>query len=323
MRLMRHFPLDHARALRLALLATIAITVACSSERLLTIDTDGPPRDPRIDDVPNDVLENQAGDDDDDPVEVVGCGFAPASFAVPRDEESCDGPAFVRFDGDYELFVGVVTCESNDVVRVYLSNDEDGPFLPATDTAGHGQDHCELVNPEFTIGNEDSIGSGSCPQCSTGRNLPLEGVATFTRSVFGEPFSFMPETGEWSWQTSRLGCGVDVTSCAAIAVPDDIWLPEDGDVPPSSGVPCAAGEVSLMSFAISAADMSSGASDPNGPGFCIGDVLFQANGDGATAPCDQVHCATVLNGAGEAAPRLCTAFAVCEDGVARTTGFTW
>jgi hypothetical protein len=156
------------------------------------------------------------GDVGDDPGACAsgGFGFAAASFDAPRDELSCDGEQRVRFDDRFGLWVGVTRCEGSSV-RVYLSDREEGPFLPATDTAGNGQDHCELINPAFTsLPNEDDITSGGCAACSTGVNLPLEGVGTWTRANLGEPFARVTSS-EWSWQTSVLDCGIDVDVCAA------------------------------------------------------------------------------------------------------------
>jgi hypothetical protein len=125
---------------------------------------------------------------------------------VPPDGQGCEGPSFVRWSSEQNLWVGVVSCDDG-AVRVYLAESEQGPFFPALDTAGHGQDHCELVAPGFTLGNEDDITSGSCSSCSTGPNLPIEGLPGYARSQLGEPFVFVAETSPWSYQTSRLHCG--------------------------------------------------------------------------------------------------------------------
>jgi hypothetical protein len=108
--------------------------------------------------------------------------------------------------------VGLVSCGGTEL-RVYLSAAESGPYLPALDVAGHGQDHCQLVDPTFTIPNEDDITSGGCATCATSTNLPLEGVPGWYRAFYGEPFTYVERTGEWSWQTSRLDCGVPAAQC--------------------------------------------------------------------------------------------------------------
>jgi hypothetical protein len=116
----------------------------------------------------------------------------------------------VRWSSEQNLWVGVVSCGDGSV-RLYLAESEQGPFLPALDTAGHGQDHCELLVPGFTLGNEDDIASGSCASCSTGPNIAIEGKAGYVRSQLGEPFVLVAETGAWSYQTSRLSCGCELT----------------------------------------------------------------------------------------------------------------
>jgi hypothetical protein len=137
----------------------------------------------------------------------------PAVLDFPPDEQSCEGPSFVRWSSEQNLWVGAVSCGDGSV-RLYLAESEQGPFLPALDTAGHGQDHCELLVPGFTLGNEDDIASGSCASCSTGPNIAIEGKAGYVRSQLGEPFVLVAETGAWSYQTSRLSCGCDPASAA-------------------------------------------------------------------------------------------------------------
>jgi len=134
-------------------------------------------------------------------------GWREQSFSAPEDGLSCKGRQYVAWNERYQKYVGVTTCDSPDELRFYMSEGEDGPFLPVTDTAGHGQDNCELVNPSFTLPDSDDIRSGGCATCDTGRNLPLEFRDTWTRSDVGEPFT-RARSGEWSYQTSRIRCGV-------------------------------------------------------------------------------------------------------------------
>ena len=129
-------------------------------------------------------------------------------FNYPRDELACNGAQMVRFDSIQALWVGVVSCgdDSFAQVRLYLSDNE-YDFFPATDTAGHGQDHCELINDSFgRLRDEDDITSSGCRDCSTTTNLPLENVYVFSRSRSGERFVFQ-ESGRWAYQTTRLTCG--------------------------------------------------------------------------------------------------------------------
>jgi hypothetical protein len=134
------------------------------------------------------------------------------AFSFPPDALSCHGRQLVQYNPRYRLHVGLTFCDRPDEFRVYLSEAADGPFLPATDSGGHGQDQCELVNEHFTLPGSDDIKSGGCRSCDTSRNLPLEDVDTWTRSSLGDPFVFK-HTGSWSYQTSRLRCGVRFDDC--------------------------------------------------------------------------------------------------------------
>lgn len=137
------------------------------------------------------------------------CGdWAESSFDFPRDELACDGAQQVRFDETQQLWVGVVSCEDDtfNQVRLYLSSNG-SEFFPATDTAGHGQDHCELISDTFgSLRLDDDITSGGCEACSTSQNISIEYLPVFNRSGSGERFVF-ERSDEWSWQTSRLTCG--------------------------------------------------------------------------------------------------------------------
>ncbi len=137
------------------------------------------------------------------------------SFDFPKDQLSCEGKQLVQFNERYNLYVGLTLCNDRDEFRVYISSSRNGPFLPATDTAGHGQDHCELVNKNFELPNTDDIKSGGCATCSTSRNLPLEHIDTWSRSNLGTPFKLV-RSGTWSYQTSRLRCGVIFDNCGSI-----------------------------------------------------------------------------------------------------------
>lgn len=138
--------------------------------------------------------------------------FRPAQFAFPPDALSCNGPQFIRFDARQGLYVGTTSCGGTSL-RIYLSNRPQGPFVPALDVAGHGQDHCQLIDPGFRITNEDDITSGGCARCSTSINLPIENAPGYARAFFGDPFTFVPQTGMWSWQTSQIDCAVVPRTC--------------------------------------------------------------------------------------------------------------
>jgi hypothetical protein len=144
-----------------------------------------------------------------------GCGpssWAQAAFAFPQDALSCNGPQLVRYDAAAGLWVGVVGCAQG-FLRIYLAPSAAGPFVQATDLAGHGQDHCALIVPGWTLPNEDDITSGGCANCATSVNLPIEGAPTYARGYLGDAWTFYPSSGAWSWQTSRLFCGDIPAAC--------------------------------------------------------------------------------------------------------------
>jgi hypothetical protein len=222
--------------MRPSLLCIPLLTAACAVDLNVgdaTTNPDGTGRDDALagnlgvlaaDDT--DVDDTALDDDDGDPAEDTDAEDtdAPApqtctpdewvssTFSFPPDALSCSGAQVVRFDATQGLWVGLVHCGGT-AMRVYLSAAEAGPYLPALDVAGHGQDHCELIDPAFTIPNEDDITSGGCSGCATSTNLPLEGVSGWYRAFFGEAFTYVDTTGAWSWQTSRIDCATDPAVC--------------------------------------------------------------------------------------------------------------
>lgn len=125
--------------------------------------------------------------------------------------------------------------------------------------------------------------------------------------------------------------------------------------PEPEGIPCGPGAVVELSFDIPAASMAIGASDPSGAGVCTGLVAFQDDltamgslamsefvlGSGpyptvissqivyaafngwGQGDCGSPHCGELTFGDGRVEEDMCTVVAVCEDGFARATGFTW
>ena len=139
-------------------------------------------------------------------------GWVSAAFAFPQDALSCNGPQANRYDGRQGLWVGVVSCGGTSL-RMYLAPNDTGPYVQATDLAGHGQDHCELIQPGFQLPNEDDITSGGCLGCATSRNLPIENVPAYGRAFLGDGFQFYRQTGAWSWQTSQIDCDTPIVPC--------------------------------------------------------------------------------------------------------------
>lgn len=121
---------------------------------------------------------------------------------------SCFGPSYVKFDARYELWIGAIECV--DGYRLYGAADREGTYYELTDTAGHGQDHCELVNPDFTIPNEDDITSGGCSECSIGDLLDPSGLPVYSRANFGEPFQLVTASFWGELNATYLNCGVRI-----------------------------------------------------------------------------------------------------------------
>jgi len=109
--------------------------------------------------------------------------------------------------------VGVSLCSSGRY-KIFLGESLDGVFYQIGDYAGHGQDHCELVNPGFTIPDEDDITSG-CADCATSAETssyqnPV-GTEGYSRGYFGEDFAFESVWPEYNLYTvAWYECGVSV-----------------------------------------------------------------------------------------------------------------
>ncbi len=122
---------------------------------------------------------------------------------------ACTGERFVRRDEHYGVWVGAILCGANGY-KLYMSDAADAPFLEIADYAGHGQDHCELVNPAFTIPDEDDITSGGCTACSVGDLVDLIDVPVYARARFGEPFERVTSRFWADLTTTVYSCGVSI-----------------------------------------------------------------------------------------------------------------
>lgn len=131
--------------------------------------------------------------------------WSPAT--IPVDAGCAVAGAYKRFDAAQGLWVGVVECSSPRGVRLFLSDPAEGDWRPATDGAGHGQDHCELVDPAFRIVNEDDITSGGCASCTAG-GLVFSRGPVYARDRFGECFVEETAVMDWPFLTSVIYCGV-------------------------------------------------------------------------------------------------------------------
>lgn len=152
-------------------------------------------------------LYGTCGDGGDDP----GTGeWERHDFETASNSGGCTGDHFVRYSDQYGLYVGAVLCGSSRAYKLFLSDTKGGPYLEIADYAGHGQDHCELVNPGFSIPDEDDITSGGCTECSVGGLVDLIDIPVYARAVFGEPFERVTSQ-EWADLTSsEYRCGVAI-----------------------------------------------------------------------------------------------------------------
>ncbi len=134
------------------------------------------------------------------PVEPVDAGPPPqdpdTGPPLSACDERCTGQSFVIDQtAKYGLWVKVVLC-SHTRYDLFLGPSAQGPFSKIGDLTNGGQDHCELVNPAFTLGNEADIKSGSCPTCDLGhggraRLHPADfGTTLYYRALIGDPFKY-------------------------------------------------------------------------------------------------------------------------------------
>jgi hypothetical protein len=132
-----------------------------------------------------------------------------AAFTT-HDPAACTGDRFIRRDERYGVWVGAILCGDARHYKLYMSAERDQAFLQIADYAGHGQDHCELVNPAFSIPNEDDITSGGCTACSVGDLVDVIGVPVYARAMFGQPFARVTSR-EWADLTTKTyACGVAI-----------------------------------------------------------------------------------------------------------------
>jgi hypothetical protein len=123
---------------------------------------------------------------------------------------TCSGPRFVRHDERYNAWVGAIRCGAANRYKLYMSPTRNEPFLEIADFGGHGQDHCELVNPAFRIIDDDDIRSGGCTSCEIGGLVDVDGVPVFARSRFGEPFERVQARYWADLTTTFYSCGVSI-----------------------------------------------------------------------------------------------------------------
>ena len=133
-------------------------------------------------------------------------------FTYDRAESGCAGGArWVHYDTAYKKWVGAELC-SPSRYKLFLGETQDGVFHELGDTAGDGQDHCELVNPNFTIPNEDEITSGTCKTCASqmGDWESPGPVPVYTRANFGQPFELISWPENNVYTSLWYECGVSI-----------------------------------------------------------------------------------------------------------------
>lgn len=136
--------------------------------------------------------------------------WSPTTFTSTTGESACSGSSFVRWLPSYQKWVAVILC-TPDRYKIFMGEDAAGPFHSIGDFAGNGQDHCELVNPAFTIPNEDDITSGGCTTCALGPFINPVGSRGYSRARFGDPFTYEPVWPMFNLYTPTwYQCGVNL-----------------------------------------------------------------------------------------------------------------
>ena len=141
----------------------------------------------------------------------------PESTAVPAYGSCsipCSGPTRTFKNAKYNKWVKVVLCSSQRY-DILMAESESGPFHKVGDSGGHGQDHCELVNPNFAdLRSDDDVTSGNCPSCSVQSagsvtNIPdIYGKKIYLRSRWGQPFELVDATAITTHTSCWYECGV-------------------------------------------------------------------------------------------------------------------
>jgi hypothetical protein len=96
-------------------------------------------------------------------------------------------------------------------MRLYLSTDISGPYYPAADRGGHGQDLCEFFDPAFRILVSGDITSGGCSECFCDDRIYSVDVPVWYRYDFGDLFEYA-SVAIWCDDSCYLGCAVDITT---------------------------------------------------------------------------------------------------------------
>lgn len=131
----------------------------------------------------------------------------------------CSGSRYVGYSQKYGVWVGAVLCGSSTTYKLYMSSTETGTYLQIADYAGHGQDQCELVNPTFTLPNEDDITSGTCKNCAIGGVVDVQDEQVYARSRLGELFTSVTSRFWADLTTNSYSCGVSIAPTVTVPGP--------------------------------------------------------------------------------------------------------
>lgn len=142
----------------------------------------------------------------DDPVSE----WSAYDFVVSGRTPACEGPRFIHYAAAYDRWIGAIQCGSATRYKLYMSEGKDSVYFEIADFAGHGQDHCELVNPAFKIIDDDDITSGGCTTCAVGELVDLIDVRVYARGYFGEPFELVAAEFWADLGTEWYECGVAI-----------------------------------------------------------------------------------------------------------------
>lgn len=130
----------------------------------------------------------------------------------PPCSERCDGAvSYVDQTAKYGLWVKVVRCKSPGRYDLYLGPTASGPFAKIGDDNLSGQDHCELVNPAFTMVDDATMSVGTVEYGGAVYAYPAAyGTALYHRAYLGQPFKYAADatTEKNSLTSCWYECGV-------------------------------------------------------------------------------------------------------------------
>lgn len=211
-------------------------TLAIRTGDWFTVEAADDNYDDELQDLIEDLLEQTEGNTgQDEPnidsdIDAAVQSWSERSFTIGGTKSSlCTGTKYVGYSEKYDAWVGAQLCGSNDQYKLYMSSSKTGTYYQIADYGGHGQDHCELVNPNFTISNGDNINSGSCSDCAVGSLTDPNGETVFARSSFGEAFEKVTSRDWGDLSTEYYQCSVDIGSLDGGRAETSFWDLDDND----------------------------------------------------------------------------------------------